>query len=280
MKTIINLSVIIFLILSNASAQTMEIEIGALSKIEIFYIYGKIKVIGTNDNRIFLKVTKQKDVPKEFNSLKYDFKESNSNLDLHIENTGGVLKIYPSSKKAKLADYLIKVPNSFMVKIISNSRDIKNKTWSPYSVKSAITDTIFIQNMVNDIEIESSYYTILKIIDISGPIVANTKFGDVYIQFSSLNQIRPSSIKTFSGQINLILPQSVNCDIEQSSYSGNFNTEFNLNDLKVEPPDPKVRNKMEVTDDEADIKISGKINYGGVKLFLDTFSGDINLRKK
>jgi hypothetical protein len=278
MKTIINMSIISFLILSNISAQKMEIEMGDLSKIEVYYIYGKISIIGTNDNKILLEVTKQKEVPINFNSLKFDLRESNSKMDLNIENNGSILKIYPSSIQAKISDYLIKIPKNLMVKINNEGGD-KNKTWSPASFKSVLTDTILIQNMGNDIEIEASNYSILKIIDISGPIAAKSNFGDISIKFSSLSQARPSSIQSFSGQINLILPQTVNCDIVQSSFSGKFNSEIGLSNMEVKSPDPRVRSKTTVTNDEADTKISGKINNGGVKLYLRTFNSDINLRK-
>lgn len=268
-----------FLMLSNAFAQTMEFDTGDLSKIEVYFIYGKINVIGTNDNKIYLEVTRQKEVPTKFNSLKFDLRESNSKMDLHVENNGGILKIYPSSIQAKLSNYLLKVPKSLMLKIDNFGGD-KNRIWHPAYFKSVMTDTIFIQKMVNDIEIKASTWSTLKIIDISGPIVAQAYSGDSYIEFSSLNQLKASSIKTMSGKITLSLPQSVNCDIMQSSYSGEFNSEFDLKDKKVEMPDPEVRNKMTVTNDEADIKTSGKINNGGVKLFLRSFSGDINLIKK
>lgn len=277
MKTIINMSVIFFLILSNVSAQKMEIEIHDLSKIEVYNIYGKINVVGTDDNMIILEVTRQKGVPENFNSLKFDLRESNTKMDLNIENNGSILKIYPSSAKAILSDYLIKMPRNLMLKINSVT-GIKNN-WSPAGFKSVLTDTILIQNMVNDIEIEASFFSILKIIDISGPIVAKTYFGDIFIEFSSLSQARPSSIQSFSGKISLVLPQSVNCDIEQSSFSGKFNSELELNNMEVKTPDPKVRSKTTVTGDEANTKISGKINNGGVKLYLRTFKGDITISK-
>jgi hypothetical protein len=44
-------------------------------------------------------------------------------------------------------------------------------------------------------------------------------------------------------------------------------------------PDPEVRCKTTVADDEADTKISGHINNGGVTLHLRTLNSDINLRK-
>jgi DUF4097 and DUF4098 domain-containing protein YvlB len=133
--------------------------------------------------------------------------------------------------------------------------------------------------MINDLQIEVSQNTVLKIMDISGPIVAVSFSGDIYVQFSSLSQVRPSSIQSFSGQINCILPESVNCDLVQSSYSGKLKSKFKLNNKQVVSPVPAVRAKQSVVGDEADTKISGQINEGGVKLYLRTFNGNINILK-
>jgi hypothetical protein len=267
-----------FLMLSNASAQTMEFDTGNLSKIEVYFIYGKINVVGTDDNKMFLEVTAHKEVPAGFNSLKFDLRESNSEMDLHIENNGTILTIYPSSIQAKLSNYLLKVPKSLMLKIDNNGGDL-NRMWHPAYFKSVMTDTILIENMVNDIEIYASTWSTLRIIDISGPIVANSNTGDIYIKFSSLSQVKPSSIKSSTGRINLILPQTINCDIKESSFCGKFYSELALNNMEETFPDPEVRCKTTVADDEADTKISGHINNGGVTLHLRTLNSDINLRK-
>lgn len=279
MKTIIKISAFLLFISCHVSAQHKDIDLGSITKIEVYHIYGNISIEGTDDNAILIDVVKKRKLPENFKSLKFELIESNSNLDLNIAINGNTLTIFPSSIQAKLTDYRIQIPKNLKVKVNNMGGDL-NKTWSPASFKSLLTDTVLIANMRNDIQIEVALYTVLRIIDISGPIVAESNFGNIYVKFSSLSQVRPSSIKSFSGQINLDLPKSVSCDIVQSSFSGKFKSEIELNNMLVESPDPSVRSKTTVTNNEADTKISGQINNGGVKLYLRTFNSDINLIKQ
>jgi len=278
MKLIIKISAFLLFISYHVLAQHKEIDLGNITKIEVYHIYGNINLVGTDENVIRIDVVKKRKLPENFKTLQFELKESNSNLDLNIAINGNTLTIFPSSIQAKLTDYQIHVPRNLKVKVNNVGGD-RNKTWSPASFKALLTDTVFIKNMSNDLQIEVSLYTVTRITDITGPIVAESNFGDIYVKFSSLSQDRPSSIKSFSGQINLDLPKSVKCDIVQSSFSGKFKSEIELNNMQVESPDPAVRGKTTVTNNEADTKISGQINNGGVKLYLRTFNSDINLFK-
>jgi hypothetical protein len=293
MKTLIKLSALLLLISSHVSAQHKEIASGDITKVEVYYIYGNVTIEGTEDHAIRIDAIKKRKLPENFHYFTSNLKESNTDLDLNVTVKGNLLTIVPSSLQAKFTDYRIQVPNNLKVKFNNvdyqiqesgsskgkgkSAGGIRNHTWSPASFKDLLTDTIFIKNMRNDLQIEVTYFTVLKFTNISGPIVAESFFGDIYADFSSLSQVSPSSIKSFSGQIDLTLPETINCDIVQSSFSGKFKSGIELNNMHVESPDPDVRSKTTVTNDEADTKTSGQINKGGVKLYLRTFNSDITL---
>lgn len=279
MKTIFKISVWLLLISNSVSAQKLDIDLSNITKIEIYYIYGDLTIEGTNNNDLEIGVIKKRDVPESFNSLKFELKESNSDLDLNIETSGNIVSIYPSSIQAKLTDYKFVIPKDKKIKI-NNAGGDKNKTWSPYKYKSLLTGAINVTNCTNDIQINSSYYTTLNLFNISGPIVAESNSGDISIDFSSLSQSNPSSIKTISGTIKITLPQTVHCDVLASSLTGKFKSDIKLDNINVESPDPEVRSKMEVTNDEADTKTTGQVNGGGVNLYIRSLTGDMFLRSK
>ncbi|MBN2087442.1 DUF4097 family beta strand repeat protein [Candidatus Peregrinibacteria bacterium] len=279
MKTIFKISACLLLISYSVFAQKQEIDLSSITKIEIYYIYGDINIEGTTSNKLKIDIISKREVPKDFNSLKFELKESNSDLDLNIETIGNILRIYPSSIQAKLTDYNIIVPKNIKVKINNVGGD-NNKTWSPFKYKSLLTGKINVTNLTDDIQINGSYYTILNLINITGPIVAESNSGNINIDFSSLSQSNPSSIKTNSGIITITLPQSAKCNVFASSLTGKFQSEINLDKINVESPDPEVRSKMEVTNDEADTKTKGQINGGGVNLYIRSLTGDISLKSK
>jgi hypothetical protein len=274
-----------FVFISLANAQMMDIKAGALSKIEVYHIYGKIDIQGTNDNRIVIEIAKKNPVPKEFEVVNdNDYKKSNSNLDLNVKERGSTFSVYPSSKQAQFSDYIIKIPSNFKVQIINDGEEIERKIWSEGSVQSVLKSTILIDSITNEIEIEThSSNLICK--DISGPVIANVFAANVDITFKEFNQVLPSSIETFSGNINVYLPSDINCNVKLHSFSGNVNSEFNLKDVKVNYSQNDVRiktiksgeglNKQQVNN----AKINGKINKGGAEINLGAFSGNINLLK-
>lgn len=285
MRKILFIIIITFVFISLANAQMMDIKAGALSKIEVYHIYGKVTIQGTSDNRILIEIVKKNPVPKEFEVVNdKDYKKSNSNLDLNVKERGSTFSVYPSSKQAQFSDYVIKVPKRFKIKIESNLDEIDENITMEGSIQSVIKSDITIINIFRDIEIEThSSNLICK--DISGPVVANVFAGNVNITFKDFNQMLPTSIETFAGSIDVYLPSDINCNVKLHSFSGNVNSEFDLKDVKVNYSQNDVRiktiksgeglNKQQVNN----AKINGEINKGGAEINLGAFSGNINLLK-
>ena len=279
---IINL---MFCFVSLINAQMMDIKTGSLSEIEVYHVYGKINIQGTTENRIIIELIKKNPIPKEFKVINdNDYKKSNSNLDLNTKERGSALTVYPSSKQAQFSDYVIKVPKSFKIKIENNLDEIDENITIEGSIQSVIKSDISIKNILGNIEIET-HSSNLICQDVSGPIVANVFAGNVNITFKNLNQMLPSSVETFAGSINVYLQSDINCNVKLHSFSGNVNSEFDLNDVKVNYSQNDVRiktikggeglNKQQANN----AKINGKINEGGAELNLGAFSGNINLLK-
>lgn len=275
-----------FCFVSIINAQTMDIKTGSLSEIKVYHIYGTIHIQGTNDNRITIEIVKKNPVPKMFEVINdNDYKRSNSNLDLNIRERGSTISVYPSSKQAQFSDYVIKVPKSFKIKIENFLDEMEENFTIKGGIQSVIKSDISIENIYGNIEIET-HASNLICQDVSGPIVANVFAGNINITFKDFNQMLPSSIEAFAGSINIYIPSDISCNVKLHSYSGNVNSEFELNDVKVNYSENNVRtktikageglNKKQVNNN---VTINGKINNGGAELNLGAFSGNINLIK-
>jgi DUF4097 and DUF4098 domain-containing protein YvlB len=75
-------------------------------------------------------------------------------------------------------------------------------------------------------------------------------------------------INTISGFIDISLPEKHNADLELSTISGGMYSDFEFNDKKYEGYHHYGKHDL-----------SKRLNNGGTRIFLETISGDIYLRK-
>lgn len=284
MKKIIFALIIQSVIINLCTAQIIDRPKGSLTKVEVHHLYGDIVLTGTNNNQIEVELINNNEVPNKFleqtKNKDYQYKQSNSNLDLNLSENGTTLRIYPCSKQSQFADYVIRVPKYFEVKIkndLSFFGGIKSKG------KVEIKHEINIENILSNIEIET-FFANINAKSISGPIVANSFHGDMKIEFDKLYQELPSSIKTFYGDIDITLPLVSNCDITLNTFKGKFKSELQFNDVNTDyrPNYQTTYLKEGITRENNSQKINsgalkGKINKGGVEINLKTHTGNINL---
>ena len=103
--------------------------------------------------------------------------------------------------------------------------------------------------------------------NLTGPIVAENDAGNVNIRFSELSQSSPTSIVVVSGDIDISMPRDAQANITSKVNRGEFYTDFDINPI------------FEKNDRSDARKFVGKLNDGGVGLFLHNLKGDIYLRK-
>jgi len=297
MKKIILIVLTQFIIYSFTFAQIIDMEVGTLSKIEIYGFCGKIEIIGTDNDRIIVEEVKINDVS---NTLEFDFKKRNSNLDIHLKERISSISIYPSSFVSQYTDYRISVPKAFKIKIINELftagdpivKDSSGKTPNEITIDSSayntenIANKIFLSNIISEIEVEL-FSGNFNASNVSGPIVANVFSGDINIKFSQFNQQLPSSINSFSGNINVSLPELTKCNVKLYSSYGSVDSEFDLSNVKINHKPLSVGVKTlkggksinKQKNDANKPEITGEINNGGTELNIGAFSGNINLNK-
>lgn len=294
MKKIIIALIIQSVIINLCIAQKIDKPKGYLTKIVIYNLYGKIEIIGTNSDHIEVELLKNNEIPEKFlahtKNKDYQYKQSNSNLDLNLTESGTVLQIYPGSKQSQFSDYTIKIPKVFDVKInnkLSDFGGIQYKSINPKGGSIEIKHEIIVENILNNVEIET-FFADITAKNISGPIVANSFHGDMKIEFNKLNQKLPTSIETFNGDVDVSLPSDSNCDITLNTFKGKYKSQFQFNDTDTDyRPNYTTsysKNGEKKKEDNSQKINSGalkaKINKGGVELKFKTHTGNINLIKR
>ncbi|MGE3275849.1 MAG: DUF4097 domain-containing protein [Vicinamibacterales bacterium] len=103
----------------------------------------------------------------------------------------------------------------------------------------------------------------IRLADVSGALEVKTFSGDVNITASSWSDGDDVELTTFSGEIELKLPENARGNLRFNSFSGDFNS-----DLPVTLTSSSKRN------------FRGALNGGGNTGFrLKTFSGDVSIRR-
>tara|TARA_R110002020_G_scaffold454448_6_gene670243 strand:- start:173169 stop:173921 length:753 start_codon:yes stop_codon:yes gene_type:complete len=168
---------------------------------------------------------------------------------------------------------VIKDGNNLLVKNLRNTDNGETVIYLPasqnISVKSSGLHNIEVSGFTGEIEANADVTGAITISDVTGPITAHTNTGKVEVIFNKVNQSSPISISTATGEVDVTLPAYTPADLSLNSTMGEIYTNFDLS-----LPD---KNGLKAISTK---KVVGSINDGGVKIQLNSATGNIYLRKK
>ena len=104
----------------------------------------------------------------------------------------------------------------------------------------------------------------VHITDVSGSVSASAVSGDVKVEINRLEGSDDMKFNTVSGDVSVMLPGSLDADVDMSSFSGSIKTDFAI---EVKSERYGSRNTAR-----------GKLGEGSRRLKMSTVSGDISLR--
>lgn len=156
---------------------------------------------------------------------------------------------------------------------------------------SKITKTMVVFNGDNDTyfsygntssfsDEDGRYYVngsfLLSSINYEITLPANTKNLRIKTISGNIEMTHPKdckmNLRSVSGFIDVSMASNQKADIETRSYNGDV-----FSDLAIKTPTPRDRSYRKIG---GRARIKGKLNGGGVKVYLKTFRGNIYLRKK
>jgi hypothetical protein len=181
---------------------------------------------------------------------------------LDIEESKNVMEISVQSWKADI-DLTIQVPLNTSLELHTiNNGDIR------------------VENVNGEVEVANVNGAII-LSRIAGSAVAQTVNGDVTVTFTRLDGKKPLSLVTLNGDVDVTLPATAKVDFKlKIDNQGEIYSDFELalqdkSERTVEDKRSRGgRYKVKI-----DKTVSGSINGGGQEITLNTFNGDILLRK-
>lgn len=163
--------------------------------------------------------------------------------------------------------------NNLIVRNLQKSGNEKSIIFLPASqnimVKSDGLNSIEIEGFSGEIEASSEITGNITISDVTGPITVNSNTGNVEVKFRKVNQASPISISTATGAVDVTLPEDTPAELSLESTMGEIYTNFELG-----IPDKQGLKAI------SSQNVKGNINNGGVKIQLNSATGNIYLRKK
>ncbi|MCE7040417.1 DUF4097 family beta strand repeat-containing protein [Dyadobacter sp. CY312] len=226
-------------------------------KVTIELAASELKIEGYNGEELIIQSNSPiQATPERAKGLKplYYSSVDNSGIGLSVTPDAGGIKIEKATRNAM--KYTIKVPRKVSVLY-------QEANWQGGS-------TITINNLDGDLEIRTNTADI-NLLNVTGPVVANSTSGDIKVVYSSLSQQKPTAISTVSGVVDISLPAATKSTMKLQSISGEIYTDFDLGIKKSKDG----LNQIAIGN-----SISGSTNGGGVEMQLNTINTNIYIRKQ
>jgi hypothetical protein len=157
--------------------------------------------------------------------------------------------------------------------------DIKVPAGSSLKLETTNFGKIHVENVSGEVEVENVNGPI-TLQNVSGTVVASTTNGDIEAVLTRVAPDKPMSFATFNGDVDVALPADARASVRLKSQEGDVYSDFDLA-LKAAPvkteESGKASGRFHVSIERA---AQGTINGGGVELKLETYNGNIYIRKK
>ncbi|MVN77374.1 DUF4097 family beta strand repeat protein [Hymenobacter sp. HMF4947] len=176
------------------------------------------------------------------------------------DNTRLGLSVTPASDNTIRVSGMVHGDDRYTVRLPRQTNiSFEQATWGG-------SDDLTMRDLAGRIEVSLKSGDI-RLLNVSGPVVANTISGDIKVQFSA-TPTQPSAISSVSGDVDVTLPTSSKVSLSMRSISGEIYTDFDLH-LGSEGGLRHVGGQT----------VEGRANGGGATFSLKTISGDIYVRK-
>jgi len=229
-----------FALAATASAQDFQktYRIGAGGQIRIGNVSGDVIVTGYDGDSIVVKGTKK---GRDRDQVEVEDRSGTANVDVGVH--------YPKHCNCDASIlFEVQVPRSVKYDfdhIASVSGDVR---------VTGVTGRLNASAVSGDVHIT----------DVSGSVSASAVSGDVKVEINRLEGSDDMKFNTVSGDVSVMLPGSLDADVDMSSFSGSIKTDFAI----------EVRSERYGSRNTA----RGKLGEGSRRLKMSTVSGDISLR--
>jgi hypothetical protein len=255
--------------LSDAQKQTFAVPLsnpGQPAILEASVMMGSISVVGYEGSDVKVEVIFEADGDDEGDEDE-DSKGDRTGLRRIPSSSGGVT-IEESDNKVEIGtDW--------------SNEEVFMKIMVPFQTSVHLSglngDLVEVEGVTGNHELShtNGEITALKM---RGSVIANTTNGDVKIELLEADADKPMSFSSFNGDVEVILPVSINANLHMQTGQGDVYTDF---DIEIQPSQPKVTQEHEGKGYRVRMEkaVEGTIGGGGPEFRFKTFNGDIILRR-
>jgi hypothetical protein len=234
---------------------------------------GSVKVKGTARKDVLVKYSSEKDDDgdDDHDHDRHDRDERRSNRDGLKKISSGTMNLeaseYQNTVKVTSDNWSAKI--EVTVEVPSNI-NMKVKTYNDGDLD--------INNVTGTVEL-INYNGAITATGISGTVVAETYNGDIKIAYDKLTPDTPLSYANYNGDIDLTFPAGLKASLRMKTKQGEIYSGF---EAQIQKSSPKVNteSKSGVYKVQIDDWVKVDINGGGPEISVQTYNGDIYLRKK
>lgn len=229
-----------FALAATASAQDFQktYRIGPGGQIRIGNISGEVIVAGYDGDSVVVKGTKK---GRDRDQIEIEDRSGTANVDVGVR--------YPKHCNCDASVlFEVQVPRSVNYEfdqISSVSGDVK---------VTGVTGKLHASAVSGDVHIT----------DVAGSVSASAVSGDVHVEINRLDGSDDMKFSSVSGDVSVMLPDSLGADVDMSSFSGSIKTDFAI----------EVRSERYGSRNTA----RGKLGDGSRRLKMSSISGDLSLR--
>jgi hypothetical protein len=268
---------------STAMAKDYSLKLSDPSKpaqIEISIMSGSITVQGYKGKTVEISSAVQArsaDKHGELSHVEVISRGGENNVSANKRSTAGLKMVTDQSAQINVSERRNKV------EIASSSRNKRvNLTIKvPYDTSLNLSvhrgGDIKVSNVTGALEL-SNHKGAIYAKGVVGPIVAETHKQDIEVSFKSLNQTTPSSLTSHKGNIDISVSDAFKAKVQVQTYKGEIYSGLAVN-FKAEDD---VSHRGQGSSQEVTIGglMTAKVNGGGQKLLINTYKGNIYVRKK
>jgi DUF4097 and DUF4098 domain-containing protein YvlB len=229
-----------FALSATAAAQDFQktYRIGAGGQIRIGNVSGDVIVTGYDGDSIMVTGTKQ---GRDRDMIEIEDRSGAGNVDVGVR--------YPKRCNCDASvRFDVQVPRSVKYdfdQIASVSGDVH---------VTGVTGKLHATAVSGDVTVK----------DVSGTVSASAVSGDVAVEISRIDGADEMKFNTVSGDVSVMLPSSLDADVDMSSFSGSIKTDFAI----------EVRSERYGSRNSA----RAKLGDGSRRLKMSSVSGDLSLR--
>lgn len=186
---------------------------------------------------------------------KYGLKKvSNNVMDTEITEENNYVEI-DGGNKGRM-DVHVMVPANFSLELDSHHNS-----------------DIMVKNVKGSIE-ANSHHGEITMENITGSVVADTHHGAIKVGFASIDNDRPMAFSTYHGNVEVTLPATASFNPKVKSSRGDVYTDFEI-DLRPVSTEGKNKGKYKIGGGW----LQGQVGNGGQEMMMNTYHGDIIIRK-